>query len=155
MLDVDDTDRPLIRMTLAGDGEPDDGAAFIDRIETLLAAGERFVLMLDERLALAVFGDGRWRRLLPWALRRRRRLAHNCAAVAVTVTDLALPRVERTTTALAHLLPAPLSTFFEVSMAEQWVHSRLASGHGQPVPARLGDWQPALASYRVLGSDPQ
>lgn len=155
MLQFDDTDRPLIRMTTTGPADrSNDTVAFITRIETMLAAGERFVLVLGEGMG-DMLGGGRWRQVLPWALRRRRQLKRACAAVAVTATEATLPRVERSSRGLAWLLPAPLSIFSEVGMAEQWVTSRLASGRGQPVQVRHERWQPALASFRVLGPERQ
>lgn len=149
----DDTEHPLIRMTLTGTSDPSDSIAFMTHVEALIDAGQRFVLVLDHGMAHALWNRGQWRRVLLWAVRRRRQLKRTCAAVAVTATEAALPRVERATRSLACVIPVPLSIFFEVAMAEQWVHSRLASGDGQLVLARPG-WRPALLSYRALGSDP-
>jgi len=148
----DDTEHPLIRMTLTGLGDPGVSTAFMTRIEALIDVGERFVLVLDHGMAHALGAGAQWRDVLLWAVRRRRQLKRTCAAVAVTATEAALPRVERATLSLACLIPVPLSIFFEAAMAEQWVHSRLASGDGQPVPARA-TWRPVLVPYRALGSD--
>ena len=149
----DDTEHPLIRMTITGAGDPGDSIAFMTRIEALIEAGQRFVLVLDHGMAHALWAGGQWRRVLLWAVRRRRQLKRTCAAVAVTATEAALPRVERATRSLAHMIPAPISIFSEVAMAEQWVNSRLPSGDGQLVLAHPGS-PSALVPYRMLGSGP-
>jgi len=148
----DDTEHPLIRMTLPGPSEPGDSIAFMTRIERLIETGHRFVLVLDHGMAHALWSGGQWRRVLLWAVRRRRQLKRTCAAVAVTATEAALPRLDRATRSLARIIPVPLSTFFDVAMADQWAHSRLASGDGRLVLARPG-LRPALMPYRALGSD--
>lgn len=141
MLHYDDTDRPLIRVALAGVVDPADGVAFAARMDRLLAADERFVLVLDDRLVVALSSGRPWRRVRMWGLRRRRELAQACAAVAVTAAEHALPQVDRATRRLARMIPAPLSIFVEPDMAEQWVHSRVASGRRRPVSTRSGsEW---------------
>lgn len=136
VLDYDDSEYPLVRMTITGVRTPKDNVAYMRRIEMLLDAGDRFVVVVDDqstecRPARRQRWRGRW-----WVAGRRRLFRRTCVAMAIVTSEADLARVERTTRRLQHMSPVPTSLFCDVAMADAWVHSRLASEDGRSVPGR-------------------
>jgi hypothetical protein len=133
LLFFDDTEHPVVRITIVGIPTPDDDTAYMERIDALLDAGDPFALVIDDRS----MGEGdirRWsRRLLRWAVARRAQLRHACVGMAVVVDELALLRDGRGPRTVQPLVPVPVSVFTAVDMAQAWLCSRLAPVAGRVV----------------------
>ena len=133
MLFYDDTEHPVVRITIVGNTTPEDNTAYMDRIDALLDAGDKFALVVDDRST----GDRvprRWPRLLlRWAIGRRAQFKRACVGMAVVVDELTLARTERAPGVLQPLIPVPVSVFSAADMAHAWVHSRLTAVTGRVV----------------------
>jgi len=132
LLFYDDTEHPVVCITIVGDRTPEDNTAYMDRIDALLDAGDPFALVVDDRST----GDHparRWpRRLLRWAIGRRAQFKRACVGMAVIVDEVSL-RTERAPGVVQPLIPVPVSVFSATDMAHAWVRSRLAAVTGRVV----------------------
>jgi hypothetical protein len=133
LLFYDDTEHPVVRITLVGLTTPEDDTAYMERIDALLDAGGPFALVIDDRSTRAR-GGHRWsRRLLRWAIARRAQFKGACVGMAVVVDDLALLGAGRGPRILQPLVPVPVSVFTGADMAQAWLSSRLAPVTGRVV----------------------
>lgn len=117
-------------MTIVGVRTPEDDTAYMDRVEALLNAGERFALVVDDRSVDNHAINGQARRALQWAISRWRRLKHTCVGLAIIVDELDLVSPARQHRTLRPILPMPVSIFTDAQMADDWLRSRLAAAGG-------------------------
>jgi hypothetical protein len=130
LLFYDDTEHPVVRITIVGDRTPEDSTAYMDRIDALLDAGHPFALVVDDRSS-GHRPARRWpRRLLRWAIGRRARFKRACVGMAVIVDEVSL-RTERAPGVVQPLIPVPVSVFGATDMAQAWVRSRLEAVTGR------------------------
>lgn len=133
MLFYDDTEHPLVRMTIVGIRTREDNAAYMDRVDALLDAGDQFALVVDDRSTGNRSARGRSGRVLQWAVGRRARFKRRCVGMAIVVDELNLVRTVRAPRVLQPVIPVPVSVFSDTDMAVAWVHSRLAACAGRQV----------------------
>jgi hypothetical protein len=133
LLFYDDTEHPVVRITLVGVTTPEDHTAYMERIDALLDAGDSFALVIDDRSTGERGTHPGSRRLLRWAVARRAQFKRACVGMAVVVDELALLRAERGPRILQPLVPVPVSVFTAADMAQAWLASRLTPVTGRVV----------------------
>jgi hypothetical protein len=131
LLFYDDTEHPVVRITIVGVRTAEDNTAYMERVDALLDAGERFALVVDDRSTGT--RPARSRRLLQWAVARRAQLKRSCVGMAVILDELDLERCDRAPRVPQPLTPVPVSVFGDAGMADTWVRSRLAAAAGREV----------------------
>ena len=131
MLFYDDTEHPLVRITIVGLRTPEDNTAYMERVDALLNAGERFALLVDDRSTGTRSVQSA--RALRWAVTRWAQLKRSCVGMAVILDELDLERRDRAPRVPQPLTPVPVSVFGDAGMADTWVRSRLAAAAGREV----------------------
>ena len=131
MLFYDDTEHPLVRITIVGLRTPEDNTAYMERVDALLSAGERFALLVDDRSTGTRSAQSV--RALRWVVTRWAPLRRKCVGMALIVDQLILLQTERAPRVLQPLTPVPVSVFDDAGMADSWVRSRLAAAAGREV----------------------
>jgi hypothetical protein len=125
LLFYDDTEHPLVRITIVGLRTPEDNTAYMERVDALLNAGERFALLVDDRSTGTRSAQSA--RALRWVVTRWAQLRRKCVGMAVIVDQLILLQTERSPGVLQPLTPVPVSVFDDAGMADSWVRSRLSA----------------------------
>jgi hypothetical protein len=131
LLFYDDTEHPLVRITIVGVRTREDNTAYMERVDALLNAGERFALLVDDRSTGTRSAQSA--RALRWAVTRWAQLKRTCVGMAVIVDGLILLQSERSTRVPQLLTPVPVSVFDDAGMADSWVRSRLSAAVGRQV----------------------
>jgi hypothetical protein len=131
LLFYDDTEHPLVRITIVGLRTPEDNTAYMERVDALLSAGERFALLVDDRSTDTRSAQSV--RALRWVVTRWAQLRRKCVGMALIVDQLILLQTERAPRVLQPLTPVPVSVFDDAGMADSWVRSRLAAAAGREV----------------------
>ena len=127
LLHYDDTEHPLVRVAITGVRTLEDDTAYMNRVEALLNAGERFALVMDERSTTDHAVKGHARRALQWAISRWGRLKRTCVGLAIIVDELDLVPPAGPRRDLRPILPVPVAIFTDSEMADAWLRSRLAA----------------------------